>query len=182
MSAASAVNDRPVASPDSYTTLEDTPLSLNVTSNDIDVDSTSLTPSICTKPANGTAVVNTTTKIITYTPAPNFNGLDSFRYRVSDGILYSACVNVTINVTAGAHDCLKGACTSTVLVSGLFSQALLFYFYFFHFLRISQFCSVPNRSLYVLQYLRTELAQLIKNPVWKEHVGASHQVLSLSSS
>jgi hypothetical protein len=70
------------------------------------VDSTSLTPTICTNPANGTAVVNTTANTITYTPASNFNGADSFSYRVSDGALNSACVNVTIDVTAGACVCV----------------------------------------------------------------------------
>jgi hypothetical protein len=92
-----------VAVADSATTPEDTPISLNVTSNDIDVDSTSLTPTVCTNPANGTAVVNTTANTITYTPAPNFNGADSFSYKVSDGALNSSCVNVTMNVTSGAH-------------------------------------------------------------------------------
>jgi hypothetical protein len=102
-----AVNDAPVAVADYATTPEDTAVVISSLSNDSDVDyNTTLLVYVCTNPANGSAVANTsnTPHTITYTPAVNFNGLDVFTYKVSDGFLNSSCVNVTINVTAG------GAC------------------------------------------------------------------------
>ena len=93
------VNDAPVATDDTRTTPEDTPLVVapNVLlANDTDVDGNTLTIT-----AVGSAGHGTTSKAangtITYTPAANFNGTDSFTYTVSDGSLTdTATVNVTV--------------------------------------------------------------------------------------
>jgi hypothetical protein len=102
---AAAVTDAPVALADSATTPEDTATSIPVLSNDSDVDNyiTLLMVYVCTSPDHGTAVVDTTStpNTITYIPALNFNGLDSFTYKVSDGALDSSCVDVIITVTSG---------------------------------------------------------------------------------
>ena len=102
-----AVNDPPVAVNDNATTNEDTPVAINVLINDSDIDG-NLVPStvaIGTGPAHGTVSINAVTGVITYTPAANYNGPDSFTYRVCDDgtPLPSMCSNlatVTINVIA----------------------------------------------------------------------------------
>src|SRR5262249_1471365 len=75
-----AVNDAPVATDESDTTAEDTPLTLNLSAlaSDAETSPANLTFQIVGAPAHGTA---TTT---TYTPDANFNGTDSFRYSVTD--------------------------------------------------------------------------------------------------
>ena len=94
-----AVNDGPVAVADSFNGTEDNNLILNVLGNDSDVDSAQLTPSAQTAPSKGSLVLNAN-KTYTYTPFANANGTDSFTYKVSDGLLFSNTVTVTINLTA----------------------------------------------------------------------------------
>jgi VCBS repeat-containing protein len=65
----------------------------------IDVDSTTLTYSIVTQPANG-SVVLAANGTYTYTPAANFNGSDSFAFRASDGVLSSNTATVSISIAA----------------------------------------------------------------------------------
>ena len=65
-----AVNDRPVAVGDSYTTAEDTPLTIaapGVLGNDTDVEGDLLTASLVASPAHGTLTLNTNGSF-TYTP------------------------------------------------------------------------------------------------------------------
>jgi len=92
------VNDNPVAADDSATTDEDTPVTIDVLSNDSDVDGDTLVVDTLTPPANGSATINPD-NTVTYTPALNFNGGINFTYTVSDGNGRSATatVNVTIN-------------------------------------------------------------------------------------
>lgn len=82
------INNKPVASNDSITTLEDVPVSISVLFNDNDsLDFVSLDTSsvqIITNGGNGVGVVNPTTGEIIYTPNANFNGIDSIIYRVCD--------------------------------------------------------------------------------------------------
>jgi VCBS repeat-containing protein len=82
------VNDAPVPVDDSATTSEDTPLVLNLVGNDTDVDSTALSVVSVTAPLHGSAVVNADGSV-TYTPAANYFGTDSFTYHTSDGSLES---------------------------------------------------------------------------------------------
>ncbi len=49
-------------------------------------------------PANGT--LTGTAPNLTYTPRANFNGTDSFTFKVNDGLLDSPTVTVTINVAS----------------------------------------------------------------------------------
>ena len=97
-----AVNDVPELFDDSYTTAEDTPLSVDamsgVLANDIDVDGDGLTASIVIDPANGSVVLSSDGSF-DYTPDANFNGTDTFTYRASDGTL-DAIALVTISVTS----------------------------------------------------------------------------------
>ena len=95
------VEDAPVAIDDSYTTDEDTPLTIaapGVLANDTDVDGETLTVVPGTGPANGTLTLNADGSF-TYTPNANYNGSDSFTYQANDGTTSSnaATVNITVN-------------------------------------------------------------------------------------
>src|SRR5205085_1358964 len=92
-----AANHAPVAVNDSYTTPEDTPLTIaapGVLGNDTDADSNPLTAIQVAAPANGTLTLNANGSF-TYTPTANFNGSDSFTYKANDGTLNSNTATVT---------------------------------------------------------------------------------------
>jgi len=91
----SAVNDPPIANSQSVTTSEDT--ALNVVLSGSDVENSPLAYGIVSWPTKGSlsgAVPN-----LTYTPRPNYNGSDSFTFKVNDGALDSATATVSVNVT-----------------------------------------------------------------------------------
>ena len=77
------------------------PISIDVLANDQDTDGLIVPGSlaIVTSPAWGTVVVTTQ---ITYNPAPNFNGQDSFMYRVCDN--NNSCGTATVTVTVLPQD------------------------------------------------------------------------------
>jgi len=87
-------NNPPVANNQSVTTDEDTPVNITLTASDPDGDE--LTYSVITGPANGT--LNGTGPELTYNPNPNFNGSDSFTFKVNDGTIDSEPATVTITV------------------------------------------------------------------------------------
>ena len=91
------VNDAPVAAADAATTDEDVATTIDVLANDSDADGDALTVTITTDPSEGTAEVETDGQI-TYTPAANFNGTDSFTYQAADGNGGMATATVTITV------------------------------------------------------------------------------------
>ena len=67
--------------------------------NDTDVDGDPLTPVVVSGPSNGTLTLNAN-GVFTYTPNANFNGSDSFTYRVSDGQVQSNVATVSLTVRA----------------------------------------------------------------------------------
>jgi hypothetical protein len=87
----------PTAEPDSATTLEDTAVLIDVVGNDTDPLGGSLTPEVTASPMHGTAVVQGSG--ILYTPAADFNGSDSFSYRVSNAEATSSSALVSLTVT-----------------------------------------------------------------------------------
>src|SRR5262249_16460484 len=96
-----AVNDASVAANDSYSTNEDTPLTVaapGVLGNDSDIDNPTLTASLVSSPSHGSGTLNNDGSF-TYTPAADYNGADSFSYKANDGFLDSnvATVGLTIN-------------------------------------------------------------------------------------
>ena len=96
------VNDAPVAVNDTYTTTQDTPLTVpapGVLGNDTDVDGGTLTAALVTGPANGTLTLNADGSF-TYTPAAGFSGTDSFTYQASDGTAASAPATVSLTIEA----------------------------------------------------------------------------------
>jgi lysophospholipase L1-like esterase len=90
------VNEIPSSANDSVTTNEDTAVSINVLANDSDADGDNLNIASVSSPNNGiTAIVDNQ---IVYTPAANFNGVDSFNYQVGDGNGGTQTATVTVNV------------------------------------------------------------------------------------
>ncbi len=92
------VNDPPVAVDDAAGTLEDTPVVIDVLSNDSDSESFPLLVILQTLPENGQASLNPGGSV-TYTPPAGFTGTTAFSYRVSDGEAESVIVWVTVTVS-----------------------------------------------------------------------------------
>jgi VCBS repeat-containing protein len=92
-----AANDVPVASDDTATTAEDTTVSVNVLTNDTDVDGDDLSVVLVGLPGHGVAVPNAGGGI-DYTPDADYTGSDEFTYTISDGHggTDTAVVNVTV--------------------------------------------------------------------------------------
>jgi concanavalin A-like lectin/glucanase superfamily protein/Big-like domain-containing protein/K319-like protein len=91
-----AVNDLPVANAQSVTTNEDTAKAIALSATDVDGDA--LTYSVVTGPVHGT--LSGTAPNLTYTPALNYNGSDSFTFKANDGKVDSNIATVSITVTA----------------------------------------------------------------------------------
>ena len=85
-------NQAPVATDQSVTTPEDTPVDITLTATDADNDPLSFF--VVTGPAHGTLSPS-----FRYTPAPNYNGPDSFTFHAYDGQDFSNTATVSIIVT-----------------------------------------------------------------------------------
>ncbi|MBR9920154.1 MAG: tandem-95 repeat protein [Bacteroidetes bacterium] len=101
-----AVNDAPLAMDDTDSVDEDGMVTTDVVANDNDdadpaggVDPTSV--AIVDPPDNGTVSVNPVTGEITYTPDPDFNGIDTYSYEVCDtgNPLPPLCDTATVTIT-----------------------------------------------------------------------------------
>jgi VCBS repeat-containing protein len=95
------IDDLFIAVNDTYSVDEDGVLTLTglgVLTNDINLDNDPLTAILVSNPTSGTLSWNSN-GTFTYTPNANFNGTDSFTYRVFDGTANSnsATVNLIIN-------------------------------------------------------------------------------------
>jgi hypothetical protein len=91
-----SVNDAPSANAQNVTLDEDSPRNIQLTGTDIDGDVLSF--AIVSGPAHGT--LSGTPPNVVYTPAPNYNGTDSFTFRANDSTTNSATASVSITVTA----------------------------------------------------------------------------------
>ncbi|WP_374014687.1 tandem-95 repeat protein [Vibrio parahaemolyticus] len=91
------VNDAPVAKDDIATTQEDTAVTIDVLSNDTDVDGDKLSVESASVPKEQGTVEVVNGKLV-FTPAENFNGDAEITYTVTDGQLTDeAKVTVTVN-------------------------------------------------------------------------------------
>ena len=95
------VNDPPVADDDTASTDEDTPVEIDVLTNDHDVDGTidPTTLTVTDGPTNGVVTVGAG-GTVTYTPNADFYGSDSFSYTVEDddgATSNEATVSITVN-------------------------------------------------------------------------------------
>ncbi len=89
------VNDAPIVADGSATTVEDTPLSLTLTAQDLDQDP--LTYEVIRQPEHGTVTLQGT--LLVYTPEPDFNGTDSIAFIAKDAESSSNTATISITVT-----------------------------------------------------------------------------------
>src|SRR5205809_821864 len=96
------VNDAPVRSEERRVGKEEgtqlTVIAPGVLANDSDVDGDTLSAVLVSGPSHGTLNLNCDVCLF-YLPALNFNGIDSFTYKASDGQAQSGMATVTITVT-----------------------------------------------------------------------------------
>ncbi|CAG0935949.1 hypothetical protein TFLX_04803 [Thermoflexales bacterium] len=112
-----AVNDAPVAVNDSYSTTEDTVLTVaapGVLSNDTDAEGDLLTTVLVNGVSHGVLALNANGSFV-YTPTANYQGSDSFTYKANDGMLDSniATVMLTVTVVNDAPIAVNDAYTTT---------------------------------------------------------------------
>ncbi|WP_169449503.1 tandem-95 repeat protein [Oceanobacter kriegii] len=100
------VNDVPVAAADNASTDEDTAVVIDVLDNDSDVDGSLDIGSVAVvqQPGNGAVSVDAATGDITYTPALNFFGSDSFTYVVADDASATSAQGTVTIVVASVND------------------------------------------------------------------------------
>lgn len=97
-----AGNTAPTAVADTYSTTQNTPLTIaaaGVLSNDVDLQSNPMTAILVTGPASGTLNLAANGGF-TFTPATGFTGTATFTYKANDGLLDSTPVTVSISVNA----------------------------------------------------------------------------------
>jgi hypothetical protein len=91
-----AVNDAPVADDQSVTTNEDTAREVTLSASDVEGDA--LDYAIVSAPRHG--ILSGTGATLTYTPADEYRGPDSFTFKASDGTAASDPATVSIAVNA----------------------------------------------------------------------------------
>ena len=106
-----AVNDAPVANPQSVLADQDTPLPITLTGSDPDGDVLAFT--VVTGPARGS--LTGTAPNLTYIAEPGYSGADSIAFTVSDGLVESA--PATISITVIAYNYPPSASTQSVSTS-----------------------------------------------------------------
>ncbi|NDC75455.1 tandem-95 repeat protein, partial [bacterium] len=114
------VNDAPIAQAQAVTTAEDTIKTITLAGSDLDGDALNYT--VLTSPVRGT--LGGTPPNLTYTPQGNYNGADSFTFRVNDGIADSAPATVEITVTP-VNDAPVAANQSVETLAGVAKDVLL---------------------------------------------------------
>ena len=89
------INAKPIANSQSLSTDEDTPLSITLSGSDADAGQSISYVNVGT-PSHGT--LSGTAPNLIYTPSLNYNGSDSFTFRVFDGYEYSSYATISITV------------------------------------------------------------------------------------
>jgi VCBS repeat-containing protein len=94
------LNDDPLALNDTASASQNTPIVIDVLSNDNDVDGDPLTvSSFDVLSPNGGVIIDSGDGTLTYTPPPGSTGTDTFQYTISDGNGGSDGATVTVTVT-----------------------------------------------------------------------------------
>jgi VCBS repeat-containing protein len=95
-------NHPPISVPDSFSTNEDSTLSvsaLGVLENDDDSDGDIMTAVKVSNTIHGSVSLNSNGSF-SYIPTANYYGIDTFTYKAYDGFVYSTVVNVTITINS----------------------------------------------------------------------------------
>ena len=93
------INDNPIAVADTLTVDEDAALtSVDVISNDTDMDNDTITLTAVSTAGSGTVAINSDNVSVDYIPAANFNGTEVITYTVSDGTLTDETGTLTVTV------------------------------------------------------------------------------------
>ena len=118
------VNTPPVATAGTLTVIQDS-ANNTVTLNASDVDGDVLTYIVVTNPIHG--ILSGSAPNLTYTPTANYNGVDSFTFKVNDGTVDSSDVTVMISVntlvnnapiaTAGTLTVIQDSANNTVTLN-----------------------------------------------------------------
>ena len=90
-----------------------------------DLDGNTLTFAKVADPSHGTVSINATTGAYTYTPVGNYNGSDSFTFKVNDGTVDSAVATVSITVAA-VNDAPVGTVSPAALDKAVANQSYAF--------------------------------------------------------
>lgn len=92
-------DDPPIAIDDTDETDEDTPVSTEVTANDVLDANVDYVLTVAEQPGHGAAIHDGL--LVNYTPDPNFNGIDSYQYQICStgegGECSTAAVTITVN-------------------------------------------------------------------------------------
>jgi endonuclease G len=104
-------NSAPVAASQSVNTTQNTPVSIALTATDANVNN-SLGYSIVSAPVHGT--LSGTAPNLTYTPANNYSGTDSFTFKANDSTADSNTATVNINISATTSPTPTPAATAIV--------------------------------------------------------------------
>jgi hypothetical protein len=91
------ISDHPVAVDDTDTVYADTPVVLDVLSNDVNRDGRRMVVTNLTQPANGAATLNPD-NTVTYVSRAGFAGTDSFTYTANDGSVDSNVATISARV------------------------------------------------------------------------------------
>jgi VCBS repeat-containing protein len=104
------IDDPPTAVDDSATVAEDAgATAIDVLANDTDIDAGPMSVGSVTQPANGTVLITGGGTGLTYAPAANFCGPDSFTYTLNGGS--TATVSITVTCVDDAPTAVDDAAT-----------------------------------------------------------------------
>ena len=110
-----ANNGIPVATSATVSAVEDTAKTGTLAGTD--PEGSTLTFAKVADPSHGTVTISASTGAYVYTPASNYNGADSFTFKVNDGTADSATSTLSITVSA-----VNDAPTGSVIISGIATQ------------------------------------------------------------
>ena len=107
-------NQAPVATGQSLSLVENSSATITLSASDADQDP--LTLVITQQPSQGSLTVNPNSLTVSYTPNANYQGADSFSFKVNDGELDSNTATVTLEVVP---EQTGGEITNPVVIGGI---------------------------------------------------------------